>query len=305
MSTIVSLDLDDLACYHAIHGLGPAPEESARLVLETWLPRFLDVFAQLEIRATIFVIGRDLERDLAAGGRGAEVLTRALAEGHELANHSHAHAYDLHRWPAAEIAADLRRCDALLRHVGARPLGFRAPGYTHSRTLLLQASALGYSYDSSLLPSPSYYLAKRGLLGLRRLRGRSSASQRDGARSFIGPTAVHFLPEIGLWELPISVSRLLRLPLTGTFLLGDSPPMLSRLQGQALRREAASARHLHLELHAIDLADADADGLEPALIAQQRELATPLDRRLERLTTLLKARGGGVPIARAMARHLR
>ncbi len=303
MSTLISLDLDDLDSYEAIHGLEPSGRRG--LALELWLPRFLDVFAKLEVRATIFVIGEGLERDLAGAGRGAAALRRALAEGHELGNHSHAHAYDFHTWSAEAIAADLRRCDTLLRELGAIPKGFRAPGYTHTRNMLIQAAALGYSYDSSLLPSPTYYLGKLGVLGARRLRGRKSASQTTGARSFVGPTAVHYLPEVGLWEVPISVSSALRLPLTGTFLLGDSAPMLGRLQAGALRREAAQTRHLHLELHAIDLADPDADGLDAKLVARQRELKTPLDRRLQRLVELLEARKGGVPIARAMARHLR
>jgi peptidoglycan/xylan/chitin deacetylase (PgdA/CDA1 family) len=305
VSTLISLDLDDLSAYQAIHGLEPGPEPRVGLALERWLPRFLDVFAKLEVRATIFVIGSDLERDMQTHGRGAAVLRRALAEGHELANHSHAHAYDFHTWPSERIAEDLRRCDSLLRELGARPKGFRAPGYTHDRTMLMQAAALGYAYDSSLLPSPTYYLGKLGVLGLRRLRGRTSASQTGGARSFLGPTTVHYLAEIGLWEVPISVSRTLRLPLIGTFLLGDSAPLLGKLQAEALRREAAQTRHLHLELHAIDLADPETDELDKTLIEYQRELATPLERRLARLVALLEARGGGVPIARALARHMR
>jgi hypothetical protein len=303
MSTLVSLDLDDLGCYAAVHGLDASQWRSG-LALETWLPRFLDVFAKLDVRATIFVIGSDLERDLASHGRGAAVLRRALDEGHELGNHSYAHAYDLHTWPADAIAEDLRRCDSLLRELGATPKGFRAPGYTHDRAMLMQAAGLGYSYDSSMLPSPTYYLAKLGVLGLGRLRGRKSASQTGGGRSFLGPTAVHYLPELGLWEVPISVSQALRLPLIGTFLLGDRAPMLGKLQAQLLRREAATTKHLHLELHAIDLADPDADGLDPALVAKQRELATPVDRRRSRLVELLEARGGGVSIAQAMQRHL-
>jgi peptidoglycan-N-acetylglucosamine deacetylase len=305
VSTIVSLDLDDVACYHAIWGLPEPQPQTARLALEVWLPRFLDLFAKLHVRATIFVIGRDLERDLAAGGRGAANLTRAIAEGHELANHSHAHAYDMHRWPAAKIAADLRRCDTLLRDLGATPKGFRAPGYTHDRNLLLQVSSLGYAYDSSLLPSPTYYLAKLGVLGLRRIRGRRSVSQLDGVRSFLGSTAVHYLPEVGLWEVPISVSSTLKLPLIGTFLLGDAPPMLPRASGEALRREAAATPHLHLELHAIDLADPEVDGVDSEVVKRSRELKTPLERRLGRLEKLLEAREGGVPIGRAMGRHLR
>jgi peptidoglycan-N-acetylglucosamine deacetylase len=305
MSTLVSLDLDDLSAYQAIHGLDPGPTPGRGLALERWLPRFLELFAKLEVRATIFVIGSDLEHDLNSHGRGAALLRQALAEGHELANHSHAHAYDFHTWSPAAIAEDLRRCDSLLRELGARPKGFRAPGYTHDRAMLMQAAGLGYAYDSSLLPSPTYYLGKLGVLGVRRLRGRKSASQTGGARSFIGPSLIHYLPELGLWEVPISVSRTLRLPLIGTFLLGDSAPLLGRLQAEALRREAAQTRHLHLELHAIDLADPEADGLDDALVKHQRELATPLERRLARLRSLLEARGGGVPIGRALARQMR
>ena len=305
MSTLVTLDLDDLACYHAIHGLPEPAADVAGLALERWLPRFLDVFAKLKVRATIFVIGRDLERDLQAGGRGAKVLLRALDEGHELANHSYSHAYDLHTWPAAKIAADLGRCDALLRQLGARPRGFRAPGYTHDRDLLFQVAALGYDYDSSLLPSPTYFLAKLGMIGLGRLRGRKSASQTRGLRSFVGPSAVHYIPEIGLWELPISVSLGMRIPMTGTFLLPDALPLLGKTVAEGHRAEASLTRHLVLELHAIDLADAEADGLDPALRARTRELQTPLDRRLGRLAKLLETRGGGTSIVRAMSRHLR
>lgn len=304
MSTIVSLDLDDLPCYAGVHGL---EVECARgLALERWLPRFLDVFASFHVHATIFVIGSDLEWDLEhRGGRGAEVLLRALHEGHELANHSYSHAYDLSTKPASVIAEDLGRCDALLRQLGAAPIGFRAPGYTHDRAMLLQAAGLGYRYDSSMLPSPTYYLAKLGVLGLGKLRGKRSVSQAHGGRGFIGPTAVHYLPEIGLWEIPISVSRSFRLPMTGTFLLGDAPPMLPKLQGEALRREAATTRHLHLELHAIDLADPPSDGVDPEVVAAQRELMAPVSRRLERLGKLLKARGGGSSIARAMGPRFR
>jgi peptidoglycan/xylan/chitin deacetylase (PgdA/CDA1 family) len=305
VSTLVTLDLDDLACYHAIHGLPEPPAETARLALECWLPRFLDLFAKLKVRATIFVIGRDLQRDLDAGARGAAALVRALDEGHELANHSWSHAYDLHAWPSAKIAADLGRCDALLRELGARPRGFRAPGYTHDRDLLLQVAALGYDYDSSLLPSPAYFLAKLGMIGLARLRGRKSVSQTRGLSSFIGSSAVHYLPEIGIWELPIGVSMGLRVPMTGTFLLADQLPLLGKTAAEGLRNEAANTRHLHLELHAIDLADPQADGLDAELVAKQTELRTPLERRLDRLGKLLHARGGGTSIARAMSRHLR
>lgn len=292
-STIVSVDLDDLACYHAIHGLAPPEPARAGVVLERCLPRFLELFDELGVRATFFVIGRDLQRDLAAGGRGAALLRQAVTAGHELGNHSFSHAYDLVRWSPAAIYADLRACDVLLRGLGARPAGFRAPGYTHDAMLLQQVAALGYRYDSSLLPSPVYYAAKLAMIGWMAMRGEPSRSHARGWQSFLGPTRPHFMADCGLWEVPVSVSPVLRLPMVGTFLLGK--------RGVLLRREAEARRYLHLELHGIDLADADADGYDGALRRRQPELRGTLVERLARLKALLTARGGASSIGGAFA----
>lgn len=297
MSTLLSVDLDDVACYHEVYGLDSAPTELEGAMLERALPRFLDLFARLEVRATFFVIGRDLERDLMAGGKGAVHLRRALAEGHELANHSYAHAYDFIKWSAKEISADLRRCDALLRQLGTVPVGFRAPGYLHDEKMLLQAAGLGYRYDSSLLPSPSYWAAKQGARTWMRLRGRDSRSMGGYAGSFVGSPSPTYLPQVGLWEVPMSVSPGLRLPLIGTSLLGG-PEALRR----QLVRQAESLSYFHLELHAIDLADAEADGIEH-LVKHSPGLGIPLETRRERLESLIKAREGGGCIARALVQH--
>lgn len=287
-STILSVDLDDVGCYHAIHGLPPPGPEAAGAVLERCLPRFLELLDQLQSRATFFVVGRDLQRDLQAGGRGAAILRQALAAGHELGNHSFAHAYDLVKWEPAAIYDDVRRCDVLLRGLGARPTGFRAPGYTHDTTLLQQVGALGYRYDSSLLPSPSYYLGKLAAIGWMAVRGRTSRSLVEGWRSFVGPQRPHFMPGCGMWEVPVSVSPVLRMPMVGTFVLGAG--------GGLLLREARERKYLHLELHGLDLADADADGYDPALRRLQPELRTPLGSRLEKLRGLITARGSAVSI---------
>lgn len=284
-TTLVSVDLDDLGCYHAIHGLGPTSAEHDGVVLERCLPRFLALFRELGIAATFFVIGRDLERDREAGGRGRAWLRRALEEGHELANHSHAHAYDLVRWPREAIRGDLRRCDAALRELGAEVIGFRAPGYTHDAALLSELVALGYRYDSSLLPSPLYYAAKLGVIAGLRLRGRRSRALARGARAFFGPREPHRLAN-GLLELPISVTPWARLPLIGTSVL-SAPAALAEL----LLARARTLPYFHLELHGLDLADPTTDPIAPALRARQPELRTPFARRRGRLHDLLRARG--------------
>lgn len=289
--TILSVDLDDLACYHAIHGLPPPAPEQAATVLERCLPRFLKLFAEIGARATFFVVGRDLERDIQGAGHGAAFLSLAAQSGHELGNHSYSHAYDLVDWPAGQVYQDLRRCDALLRRIGAAPKGFRAPGYCHDELLLQQVGALGYRYDSSTLPSPAYYAAKLAAIGLIRLRGRRSQSRARGVASFLGPTRAHYLPKVGLWEVPIGVSPTLRLPMVGTFVLRGGP----------LYREALRMPSLHLELHALDLADPAHDPIDARLLARQPELRSPLADRLERLRALITERGGATSIASVFA----
>ena len=295
-TTLVSVDLDDLACYHAIHGLEPPSATQQRIVIEHCLPRYLDLFDDLGVRATFFVIGRDLARDLEAGGRGADLLRRALAAGHELANHSYAHAYDLVRWPKARIAEDLHACDRLLREIGAPVVGFRAPGYTHNVSLLGQVAALGYRYDSSALPSPPYYLAKLGVMASMAIRGRHSRSMARGWQSFMGSRQPRYMSQLKLWEVPMSVSPYLRLPLIGTALLAGPEPLATRL-----RQGAIGQRYFHLELHGIDLADAGdngsaGDGYAPELKALQPELRIPLKLRLDRLRQLLRDRADATSI---------
>jgi len=285
-TTAVSVDLDDLGCYYAVHGV---EGEAARLALTRWLPRFVDLFETLQIKATFFVIGRDLEADLDDVGEGAEVLRAAVDAGHELASHSWSHAYDMSAWDEARVIEDLRRCDELLREVGASPCGFRAPGYTHSRAMLRAVAAMGYRYDSSCLPSPAYYVGKVGVMAAMAVLGRRSSSSLRGVRSFLGSAAPHRRTDVPLVELPMSVTPRLRLPLIGTTLLGGPEWLRGRLSTAARELE-----HLHLELHAIDLADAARDGIDVAL----PELASPLATREARLTRLLRGRGDCVRLDR-------
>lgn len=95
----------------------------------------LDALDRLDARATFFVVGSGI----AAGG---QALRRAVACGHELANHSWAHR-DLSRAPAG-TEADLRRASRELHTVaGAEPALFRAPYGRWSPALVRAARGAG------------------------------------------------------------------------------------------------------------------------------------------------------------------
>jgi hypothetical protein len=280
----VSVDLDGLGCYAAIHGL-PAPLEdrALRAVPQVALERLCELFDSLPVKATLFVIGG--EAHLAP-----EVLRAAAAAGHEIASHSFAHDYAMSRWPKARVAADLERCEARLEELGLpRPAGFRAPGYTLSEPLLSALSERGYAYDSSLLPSPAYYAAKAAAVGLKALAGRKSRSILGGVGQLFARRGPHL--RSGVRELPIATTSLLRAPVIGTTVL--AAPWLSRF--------GAAGGHLNLELHGIDALDATD---VPAEIARvQPGVAMPAAEKLRRLRATLRGLPGeGVTLAAAARR---
>lgn len=274
----VSVDLDGLGCYAAVHGLPEASldERALRAVPEVALGRFAELFGGLGLRATFFAIGRELEEVPGA----AAALAGAARAGHEVGSHSWAHDYALAKRAPAEIDADLARCDEVIeRATGRAPRGFRAPGYTLSKALLGSLRRRGYLYDSSLLPSPPYYAAKAVALGLHRLAGRRSSSILGGIGQLFGRRGPHRLS--GVRELPIATLPFLRGPVIGTVALA-APARLA----QALARAAFAQGHLNLELHGIDLLDAT-DGPSPRLARLQPGLRLPAAVKARRLRALL------------------
>ncbi len=56
----VSFDLDEIRCYHDIHGLDSPEGAQGHVVYERALPRISSFCDDLGIKATFFVVGEDL-----------------------------------------------------------------------------------------------------------------------------------------------------------------------------------------------------------------------------------------------------
>ena len=90
---------------------GPNPKET---------PLMLDLLDRHRIRATFFMIGRNIERF-------PDTAREVLKRGHELGNHSYSHPRLIFMSPA-RVRDELERTDALLRGVGVTgPIPFSAP----------------------------------------------------------------------------------------------------------------------------------------------------------------------------------
>jgi peptidoglycan/xylan/chitin deacetylase (PgdA/CDA1 family) len=279
----ISVDLDEVHHYFAIHGSTPPAGAALHAVYERGVRRFRDFAASERLPLTLFAVGADLERAENAS------LLRAMAEqAHVLGNHTFDHHYDLTRRDEAEIRAQIERANDIIgARAGQRPTGFRAPGYTMSDAVYRALAASGMAYSSSVFPCPWYYAAKVAAIGGYRLVGKTSSSIVSSPRVLAAPRGPYrtgepyFIAGTGLLELPIQVTPGLRLPFIGTSLIGLGPRLARRLAaslvGQAL---------VNLELHGIDLLD-EHDGLAE-LAPHQLDLRVPLASKWDVLTEVVR-----------------
>lgn len=90
---------------------GPHPQNT---------PRLLDILRARNIKATFYVIGRNVDLY-------PQIVRRAVAEGHEIGNHSYTHRL-LTKLSDSEVRDDLARCrDAIGRAAGVQPRTLRPP----------------------------------------------------------------------------------------------------------------------------------------------------------------------------------
>ncbi len=285
----LSVDLDEIPNYFSIHGLGAPPELSAGLVYDVALDRLRGLADAGRLPLTLFVIGSDVARTAARDG-----LRAALRDGHELANHSLDHRYDLVRLGREEIRRQIEAgADAIEAATGERPVGFRAPGYTITDEVFDVLRELDVAYDASVFPCPAYYAAKTAAIGAIALRGRKSRSIVDTPSVLRAPTRPYRIGRPywkrgdGLLEIPVQVTRGLRLPFIGTSVTLAGPS-----RARLLAKMCIGEPLVNLELHGIDVLDAD-DGLE-ALRPHQPDVRVDAKAKIDAILAVVEElRGAG------------
>ncbi len=108
------------------------------------VPKILETLREAQVPATFFIPGWTVENHTA-------VCEAVLAGGHEVAHHSYSHRWVDPDFPDQEIEEMERGLDALKRHLGVVPKGYRSPAGETSDLLLKLLTDHGFLYDSSLM----------------------------------------------------------------------------------------------------------------------------------------------------------
>ncbi|HEX7072094.1 MAG TPA: carbamoyltransferase N-terminal domain-containing protein, partial [Rhodothermales bacterium] len=185
----------------------------------------LTFFGEQDVRATFFLIARDLDDP-----RKRAAIDAVVASGHRIGCHGLRHRY-LDRSTLAEKREEIfdgkRKIEDAL---GVPVAGFRAPGYSIDHQSLALLRDAGYRYDTSIFPNH----AVRKRLGIQRL--------------FQDPFLMY--PESGFFEIPMPDLGLWRPPFHPCYAFYLRRPYFE----YALRRYAERSRYLTFLFHLTDFA---------------------------------------------------
>lgn len=229
MISSLSIDLDNKWAYlkTANHpGWQTWPSYLDRVV-----PRIRSICEEVDVKLTVFVVGRDLENDV-----DVQWIRNLAFDGHEIANHSYDHEPWLHLYDENEVRREIARTGQLIQdRLETVPLGFRGPGFSDSPLVHQVLEEQGYWYCASAFPSSvgplarTFYLMKTGLRRDKDEHKKMFGSMRD----MFQPNRPHRLSSGGtanLWMIPVTVQPVTRFPIHFTYLffLSQFSPSLAR-----------------------------------------------------------------------------
>jgi len=277
MNINLHIDCDSLWVYASEHGLRPDYGDSR--IYEESLPELLELLEARNLRATWFLVGRDLELPACR-----DFCRRALAARHTLANHTYSHLKDFHSAsPNIQRYEILESHEAIRRQLHYECRGIRFPGYYFNRAIVPILEELDYLYDSSVLPGPAVHMMTTAY----RLFNRGEREKRFGRPWFLFASASPYRLTGGAhrktcWEVPIGTAPLVRLPIHTTFVFLWGMPYFE----WALALNRKLRKHLVYLFHAIDLLDSSGKGpLEQTVETLRR----PVTERRSSIARILDA----------------
>jgi hypothetical protein len=254
----ISLDLDNQWSYQRTHG-DPGWEEWPTY-LDTFVPPFLDMLDELDLKITFFVVGQD-----AALEKNARPLSMLVERGHEVGNHSFFHEPWLHLYSKEQLHAEVLKAEqAITRATGQKPVGFRGPGYSFSPELVELLMDLSYLYDATTLPTylgplaKFYYFRKSSLTPGERSRRQNLFGGFERGHLPLKPyiwrsPTGQFMPDI-----PVTTFPVMKVPFHMSYLLyisRYSEPLMEFYLRAALRSCRLTGVGLSFLLHPLDFMD--------------------------------------------------
>lgn len=255
----LSLDLDNQWSYMKTHG--DPGWETFPSYLDIVVPRFIDFLQERNLTITVFIVGQD-----AALEKNHEALRAIASAGHEIGNHSFNHEPWLHLYSEDEIDREIALAEEHIeRATGQKPIGFRGPGFSLSRTTLRVLARRGYLFDASTFPTFLGPLARAYYF----MTSKLSKEEMEQRKVLFGTFGEGFRPlKPYQWcvepreviEIPVTTMPIFKIPIHFSYLLYLSvfaPPLAPLYFDIALKLCRLTKTQPSLLLHPLDFLGCD------------------------------------------------
>ena len=273
----ISVDLDSFWTLKHFYGVNE-DENAIDNFYEIVIPRFINIFRKYNIKASFFVIGKDLENE-----KNVELIELLLKEGHEIANHTYSHPFGMKGMKRQEKEFEIIKCEELIKqYTGSKPAGFRAPGYDVDTEILQILEERDYLYDSSVFPT--YFLPLYNFF--HNLIYKKNIVNANGVSNLLiafSPNKPYFPNDNIIWkngksrklvELPLSMVPFIRLPFYANFHLSSGSKIFD------LSLKLMRGMNINYLLHGIELIDAKTDQISPHLL-KHPNVSTSFKKKIE------------------------
>jgi len=260
MNASISLDLDNQWAYMKVHG--DEGWEKYPSYFNKFLPHGLEMLDKYGLKITFFIVGRDADDP-----QNSDVMKEITQRGHEVGNHSYNHEAWFHLYSRDEILDELNKTEeAIFNVTGAKPIGFRGPGFSRSKELFKILKEKNYLYDASTLATwigplaRAYYFRQSDLTKEeRKTREGLFGSFSDGLKR-IKPFKWNLDNEAELLEIPVSTIPVFKLPFHFSYLhylAGVSVSLMNAYLQTAITMCKITNTEPSFLLHPLDLIGGD------------------------------------------------
>lgn len=211
------------------------------------VPLYLELFRRCNIKATFFIIGKDLEDE-----KNIPYLKMMVNEGHEIANHTYNHFTGSLLHNEIIMKEEIKKCHDIIRNrLNVEVKGFKAPAYAINQSIIRILIEDGYLYDSSIhadLISPFLKFVQKYFLKYK------EDAVEFGSWHHLFARRVPYIcnPDPKFAEVPVSTMPFLMLPFHFSFIniFGINWFKLAQFFMKLSNR-----RFINYAFHAVDLAD--------------------------------------------------
>lgn len=260
------------------------PTHEGKTIYETGVKRCLEIFKKFNIKATFFVIGKDVMLP-----ENRHVISTLLTEGHEIANHSMDHM----KTGFDELSRDgkysqITDCHNIVKHYfGIDMSGFKAPAYAVDAETLEILEEKKYVYDSSV-----YFVSLKPLMrAIQKFKLGQATSRYHWGTDFpnIPPLKPYHPHREKFWksgdsklvEFGINTIPFIRLPFHCSFVYSTSGALFDA----GFWSTKALGLPLNYAFHAIDFVDPKE--VDPRIL-KRPGVNMPLEKKVSMTSAILK-----------------